>query len=283
MKQTLAFVPIRSISPATLALGLWLGLALAACRVAAADPTNAAALAPRTAPPTGLVVPPEWKAEAPAHDYDFLNIPLTEVVRELQRQAKQQFDVLLPSVGAPHVAPGAPGVPVERMDPSALGITLRLKNVSVIEVFQAMNMLFEIDHTPVRWELVMNGHRPAAVLHVLEAELHPPGPSSSLPPEARPQAASRSVVFVGDLLGEADAGGMNPESLCGILAQTASDAFGASGTRKIQFHKGAELLILSGTDEELHFMKDVLQALKEKSNHQRKQDPGGARETSAKK
>ena len=30
MKQTLAFVPIRSISPATLALGLWLGLALAA-------------------------------------------------------------------------------------------------------------------------------------------------------------------------------------------------------------------------------------------------------------
>jgi hypothetical protein len=30
-------------------------------------------------------------------------------------------------------------------------------------------------------------------------------------------------------------------------------------------------------------MKDVLQALKEKSNRQRKQDPGDARETSAKK
>ena len=37
---------------------------------------------------------------------------------------------------------------------SALGITLRLKERERHRAFQAMNMLFEIDHTPVRWELV---------------------------------------------------------------------------------------------------------------------------------
>src|ERR1035438_9141189 len=97
MKQTLASVPIRSVSPVTLALGLSFGLALAACRLAAADTTNAAVPAPHPPPPTKLVVPPEWKVDAPAHDYNFDGLPLSEVTFSLQEQTKHQFDVLIPS------------------------------------------------------------------------------------------------------------------------------------------------------------------------------------------
>ena len=84
MKQTLASVPIRPYRVATLALGLSFGLALAACRLAAADSTNASVPTPRTPPPTKLVVPPEWKVEAEAHDYNFDGLPLAEVTANLQ-------------------------------------------------------------------------------------------------------------------------------------------------------------------------------------------------------
>ena len=44
---------------------------------------------------------------------------------------------------------------------------MRLKNVTASEVFNAMNIVFETENTPLRWELRMNGNRPAAVLYVL--------------------------------------------------------------------------------------------------------------------
>ena len=36
---------------------------------------------------------------------------------------------------------------------------LQLRNVTASEVFNAMNLLFENNHTPLRWELKLNGRR----------------------------------------------------------------------------------------------------------------------------
>ena len=219
MKQTLASVPIRSVSPAALALGLSFGLALAASRLAAADATNATVSAPHTPPPTKLVVPPEWKVEAPAHDYNFDNLPLSEVTRSLQEQTKHQFDVLIPSGVVLHAPPpGAP--PAEPTHAGRFPIKLRLKNVSIVELFQAMNMLFEIEKWPCRWELVMNGHRPVAVLRPPEIEPPPAAPAGGTP-EARAQAVGHSVAYAGNLLGTPDLGRMSPDALCETLEQTA--------------------------------------------------------------
>ncbi len=263
-------------------MGLSLGLALAAGGLAAADPTNVAGPVPRTPPSTKLVVPPQWKVEAEARDYNFEALPLSEVTLHLQDQCKHQFDVLMPESLAPAAAPPG-GPPPETMNPGDIAIKLRLKNVSIIEVFQAMNMLFEIDGKPVRWELVMNGHRPVAMLRALEPEPLAAAPAGG--GGADPRAVSRSVVFVGDLIGEPNSGGMKPNTLCEILEETVRSTFPTSNTHRIQFHRAAELLVLSGTDEELRFMKDVLQALKEKSSLHQKQGlaPAPAKEPPPKK
>jgi len=144
-----------------------------------------------------------------------------------------------------------------------------------------MNMQFEIEHKPIRWELTMNGRRPVAVLRELEPEPLPAAPAGG--GGADPQAVSRSVVFVGDLLGGPGSEGMKPDKLCEILKETVWNTFPGSKTQKIQFHPAAELLVLSGTDEEVHFMKDVLQALKEKASVQRQRGATGAQEPPAKK
>ena len=288
MKRNLAYVPLRPFSPPTLALGLSFGLALAACSVVAADATNTAVPPPRAPVPTKLVVPPEWKVKAEIPDFISDNLPLVEVSRNLQAQCQQQFDVLIPKDPVP-VAPqpspdGIPPPPELLTNPwGATSIGLRLNNVNVIEVFQAMNMLFEIERKPLRWELVMNGRRPVAVLHELESAPPSAVPAGGTQTPPSNLAISRSVVFVGDLLGGPDSGGMKPDTLCEILKETVGNMFPASSTPKIQFHRAAELLVLSGTDEELRFMKDVLQALKEKSNHQLKRNTAGAQEPPAKK
>jgi len=260
MKQILPSVPVRASRVAAPALGLWFGLALAACSLAAADTTNAPVPAPPEVSPPKLVVPPEWKVDAPAHDYVFDGLTLSEVARSLSDQTKNQFDVLMPGVIALQEAPAGTGLPVEQIDPGGIPMKLRLKNVSIVEAFQAMNMLFEIDHTPVRWELVMNGHRPVAVLRgVLE-------PKSPL---AVP-SVGHSVAYVGNLLGTPDLGRMSPDALCETLETTAEQTFPGSNTIKIKFHRGAELVVLSGTDEELRLMNEVLQALKDKVSDRRK-------------
>ena len=275
MKDTLASIPIRPVRPVTLALGLSFGLALAACRLAAADTTNAAVPAPHAPPPTKLVVPPEWKVDAPAHDYTFDGLPLSEVTLSLQEQTKHQFDVLIPHGVFLHMPPPG-GAPTEPENPSDFPIKLRLKDVSIIEVFQAMNMLFEIEKCPCRWELIMNGHRPVAVLRPPEIE----------PPPAVPAAADsvgHTVAYVGNLLGTPDVGRTSPDALCETLEQTAKQTFPNSSTIKVQFHRGAELVVLSGTDEELRVMNDVLRALKERVNDRHKGGAAGDQEAPAPK
>jgi hypothetical protein len=215
--------------------------------------------------------------DAPAHDYTFDGLPLSEVTISLQEQTKHQFDVLMPH-GFDRYASPPGGLPAEQEDPNSYLIKLRLKDVSIIEVFQAMNMLFEIEKWPCRWELVMNGHRPVAVLR-------PPVVPADNTPEVRAQPVGHMVAYVGNLLllGVPDPGRMNPDDLCETLEKTANQTFPGSSTIKVQFHRGAELVVLSGTDEELRVMNEVLQALKERVNDRHEGGAAGDQQAPARK
>jgi hypothetical protein len=148
-------------------------------------------------PPTRLANLGEWKAGAESHDVNYDNLPLSEVAKNLQEGYHQEFDVLIPA----HPMEPTPGAP-EPPDYPSIPVRLRLKNVTAGETFQAMNMLFEIKRRPVRRELTMNGNRPVAVLHPVEARALAAPPANPNQPAQPNRPIARSVLYVGDLVDE---------------------------------------------------------------------------------
>jgi len=207
----------------------------------------------------GLAAPqpaPQWK-DPNWKDPDIVltnvdyEIPLSEVVRDLRERFKDSFDVLANGNGD--------------FDTSAVMIRLQLKNVTASEVFNAMNLVFENDQTPLRWELKMNGKRPTALLRVLAEpgrKNSPPAidPTTGLP--VPPQETKRGVYFVGNLLGDEKSGGMTMEQLVRTLSEVQQMSFGSESA--LQFHKQAQLVIVTGTDAEIEFIGNTLTTLKQK-------------------
>lgn len=195
----------------------------------------------------------EWKdPDKVASQVVYENLPVTEVVANLKELFNNEFDVLLPF-----------GSQDTRW--SEVSIALRLKNVKASEIFNAMNLVFESAKTPLRWELIMNGHRPTALLR----DLHEPistvdiDPTTGLPRSPKPAPVERPMVFfVGDLVGDPKIGGMTMEE----IVQTVSDVckFALAGEH-ISSHKQAQLLIVRGTEEDIAFVQNTLVALREKA------------------
>jgi hypothetical protein len=264
---------IARIIPSTASAGLLaliLGTSLWAPvgRVIAAEPPSAPPSAPppvpAPAPPpltmdprTGLPVPqvtwidPSWKAPSKMlSEVNYDGLPLSEIARQLVQEFKGEFDVLLPRGWQD---PNSPNVSV---DPPSASMTMRLKNVTLPEIFNAMNLVFEAENTPYRWELKMNGNRPIAMLRVLPQLLPVPQPPE--PPAVNP--TTRMVYFVGDMVD--DSGGMER------LVKTISEVFRMSyGEAKgvLQFHKDAQLLIVTGTKDQISFVQQTLSALRGKA------------------
>jgi hypothetical protein len=141
---------------------------------------------------------------------------------------------------------------------SEIIVHLQLRGVRASEIFNAMNLVFENDRTPVRWQLTAQFGRPLVQLRVLpEAAPQPPPPPK--PPETR-----RMVYFVGNLLGDEKSGGVTMEQ----IVKTISDIWPAELGKPdgvIQFHKEAQLLVVNGTSEQLEFIRQTLAALEQKS------------------
>ncbi len=267
MKASLFFAPNRwqSISLA-LATGL---LVNTLPMLLAGEPTKAAAMTYHNPATLQLIGASEWKFPMEANDYVFDGLPLEEVSRTLRMKANERFDVLLPmdQANVPARIDATSGqASQEAVDYRNMPVFLRLKNATPVEVFRAMNMLFEIEHKPVRWELAMNGNRPTAMLRS-----HFPAGAVTLRSE-KPAAASpsapvnRSVFYVGALLKPS-----GPEreaswsSLRRTIAMAIQGTFRDSATCEVQHHTEAELLVVSGTEEEVKFVKEVVEALKEKA------------------
>src|SRR5262249_9370058 len=119
----------------------------------------------------------------------------------------------------------------------------------------AMNLVFENNGTPLKWELKVNGHRQLALLRVL---VHPvPGFSPS------PKQEVRRIYFIGDLISDEKSGGMNMDD----IVKTITDVWKMTDTPngQIQFHEKAQLLVVSGTDSQIQFVGETLNALHQKS------------------
>lgn len=173
-------------------------------------------------------------------------LPLSEVARDLRERFKNYFDIL----PMPHTFDQDWG--------SDIAIQLQLKNVKASEIFNAMNLVFDNDHTPVRWELKMNGNRPVALLRVL-----PEGAPQPLPPQARPAETRRMVFFIGNLLGDEKSGGMTMAQIIDTINSVWPTDFGKlEGV--IQFHGKAQLIVVNGTREQIDLIQQILAALRQK-------------------
>jgi hypothetical protein len=220
--------------------------------ITTALPGNAGGLAVPQPQPAPQWMDPNWKdPDIVLTNVFYDGLPLSEVARRLPGRFKDSFDVLANGNGD--------------IDPSAVMIRLQLKNVTASEVFNAMNLVFENDRTPLRWELKMNGKRPTALLRVLAEpgrKNSPPAidPTTGLP--LPPQETKRGVYFVGNLLGDEKYGGMTMEQVVQTLSEVQQMSFGSESG--LQFHKQAQLVIVTGTDAEIEFIGNTLTALKQK-------------------
>jgi hypothetical protein len=188
----------------------------------------------------------------PEISYDAL--PVREVANQLRQEFKNDFDVIIPNFWQSRTDPS------ESTDPGTATVRLQLRNVSASEIFNAMNLMWEIENSPYRWELRMNGTRPMALLRFLPDLL---SPTAAPPPP--PPPVTRMVHFVGDLIdGNPSATAMED------LVKTVSDIYQkAHGSPKavIQFHKEAQLLIVTGPAEQIGFVQLTLSALREKARY----------------
>lgn len=212
-------------------------------------------------------IDPNWKdPDIVLTNAVFPGLQLSEVARILRKEFKEQFDIILPdaSVGI------GPGGPISAGDET---IELQLKDVNASELFSAMNLLFETDRTPLRWELKVVGNRQIALLRALQDI-----PLNQAPEPLNPPV--RRIYFVGNLIGDEKTGGMSMEQ----VIKTITDVWRMTDTSNgnIQFHEGAQLLIVSGTPEQIVYVEQTLQALKQKAESDRLRVQSQAGERKAK-
>ncbi|HEX3625125.1 MAG TPA: hypothetical protein VH280_06855 [Verrucomicrobiae bacterium] len=219
------------------------------------DPQTGLPLGDSNGSPTWI--DPAWKDPAKIlPSVGLPSLPLSEVARYMREQFNNAFDVILPGDSA-------------GFDPTQIDIDLQLKNVKASEIFSAMNLQFELNKSPLRWELTVNGSRQVALLRNLP-QLAPQPPPAPAP--------VRKVFYVGDLLD--DFPGTNDESkLTSIANVVLSCTTGTTGVKdvwggkistrglKVSEYPPAQLLIVSGTADEVGFAEQTLRALKEKAGH----------------
>lgn len=220
---------------------------------AAAQPAPFALIDPNTGLPLPPPPPPEpqwidsnWSDPAIVlTNVSYDGLPLSEVARDLRERFKGQFDILsMPKT-------------FDREWGNEITVQLQLKNVRASDVFNAMNLVFENDRTPVRWELKASGH-PLVLLRVL-----PEAGPKNVPQEAKPAETHRTVYFVGNLIGDEKSGGMPMDHIIKTILNIWPADLGKP-EEVIQFHKEAQLLVVNGTPDQLEFVHQALTALEQK-------------------
>lgn len=221
-------------------------------------------------PTTGQPIPqavadwkdPGWKdPDITLTNVAFEGLPMSEFSHWVTDEFKHQFDIILPdSAGGIAYINGQTVRTGWQHDWRAEPVNLQLRNVTASEIFAAMNLLFENNRTPLRWELKMNGHREIALLRVL---IDPtPQIDATAPPPG--QETQRRVYYVGNLIGDEKSGGMTMEQIIKTVTDVWRMADASDG--HIQFHKEAQLLVVTGTPGQIDFMEQTLKALDQKVN-----------------
>jgi hypothetical protein len=223
-------------------------------------------------PATGLPIPPappawkdpEWKDPEKKLTVSYEGVPVSEVAADLRKQFNDAFDILIPRSAPVQVVGG-----IEAFDVPGMPIQIRLKDVSASEVFNALNLLFEAENTPLSWQLKMNGNRPMALLRVR--------PEVAAPP-VRTETPQRKIFFVGELLA-GEKSGMSMEQLVKTISEIYEMSYTGGrrpGADHLQFHKDAQLLVVTGSSDEIEFIAETIAALKQKVEHSAAQAPVGS-------
>lgn len=209
-------------------------------------------------------VDPGWKApDIVLTHVNWDGLPLSEVVEFLRDKFNNSFDFIIPDKWSDTTNK------LESVDARHYIIHLRLKNVTAPEVFGAMNIYFEAQNAPLRWELTMNGKRPTAVLHILPQLLTP---ASLLPakPKLRPM-----IFFVGDLLGKGGSPALTMKDIKNAIEQVWLMSEIASEDATLNFYAPAQLIIVHGTANQIDMAHQTLEALKQKVELERLRKSSG--------
>ena len=217
---------------------------------------------PRMAPQPGAIDPatglpmasapqwkdPGWKDPDKKLTVTYEGLPVEEVSADLRKQFNEAFDIVIPRGAQPG----------NNFEAASAQIRIQLKNVTASELFNAMNLMFEAENTPLRWELKINGSRPMVVLRVLSVVGWPTPP---------PEPPQRKIFFVGDMVGDEKSGRMTMEQLVKTVSEVYEMSYGAAHggvSDHLQFHKQAQLLVVTGTVDEISFVMETLSALRQK-------------------
>jgi hypothetical protein len=208
------------------------------------------------APPAPQWIDPNWSdPDIVLTNVDYDGLPLSEVARNLRERFKDNFDIL-------------PMPKTFGKDWGVETIRLQLKNVRASETFNAMNLVFENDRTPLRWELrssLIKAHQ-AADQHVhrwVQLRVLPEAAPTDIP-QIKPPETHRMVYFVGNLVGDEKSGGMTMAQLTQTIFKIWPREMGNQPDHILQFHEDAQLLVVNGTREQLDFIQQTLHALQQK-------------------
>lgn len=207
------------------------------------------------------VIDEGWKTAAvfnkPSGNWISENLPVTEFTRILQDSTQKAFDVIYPNASAGD------------FDIANLSVQLSLKNATVIEAFQAMNLQFELNgpSTPVRWELILNGTRPTAILRVQKDNN----------PKTAAQPRKTNVIYIGNLI-NANSSLSDFGKTSDFVVRTIQNILKIQGKPQIRietFPEGELLVVVDATQEQLDTVRQVTSALQTKASSDRMRSMGG--------
>ena len=242
--------------------------------------------APLIDPTTGLPVPapePQWidpnwtDPDIVLTNVSYDGLPLSEVARNLRERFKDRFN-----------NDSFDFLPMPKTFDRDWGdqtIQLQLNNVRASDIFKAMNLVFENERTPVRWELSQSVTRAHHVNRWVMLRVLPEAAPTPAAPQL-PQIQQRRIFYVGDLVGDEKSGGMTMDQVVKTVNEvwdtTYDDSANGRTDPHLKFHKEAQLLIFNGTMEQANLVQETLSALRQKVMEQRSAErTAEARQTAA--
>jgi hypothetical protein len=139
------------------------------------------------------------------------------------------------------------------LDPGTMPVHLSLRNVTAEEIFNAMNLLFSAEERPYRWDLIVNGSRPMAVLKPLHAARQPQ------------EEPSTSVIYVG----ESTSPNWPVEKMAELVQDMVDHDFvtinNSHWNFRVSVHKPADIIVLVGSARQIAFAAAALQAIEQQS------------------
>ena len=177
-------------------------------------------------------------------------LPLGEFARNMVKLFSNQFDIILPK---------------DDRDPNTIDVVLRLKDVRAIEIFNALNLYFDVQEIPAHWRLTLNGTRPTAILLIDKPKV------PATPPVETEKIAPTVFSIVEILSMNSEAGDKQPlDSLADAIAAVLDDMkkpgrakVNTPGGPILKMHAQAGILFFSGTWEDTELVRSTLAALKD--------------------